>query len=559
MFGSKEFTGLAIQDDVIRVARLRVDGNDIVLTKLDRLSLVEEVNADAQTRDMDGNESAFGSDEDADSIFGLEQEEEEADEDDDLDLSGLEDDDDLGLDMVDESETPQSNEMLLYDILMDSETDKLHLGLNIPSGHTIFQVIRETDFNEVKTSDLVEDLEDKLQSIYGEPKTSDNYSYEIRDDGSLLLGSIDEESVTLQIVNSARELYSGKLSIESVLSDEISLVGLVRANYELDPDEMTAIIHFGKENCRVVFMKGEEIWLVSPIINEGTNKKSFMNTIFSKILFQLDTGEVPNLDRIVLANNTVGDSAVEFFRENFPDIKVENLSFTEDFIQTENVDESSIPRFTTAIGAALAASGVRAEAFPEISFIPKYVADRQKIFKLQWHGMLILFLIFLTPITFNYFYNQNARQIDNYSSELDQMNSQLEKVTPIVQKSNELSGNLSTLKEKLTMLDTLAQGSKEWSTKMRMLNQGIQSVGSSWVTSFSQSQDGTFIQGFTLYRNRVPQIVALFDDATLQSVNNQMMREQEIYSFSILVKEFAASDSVYSPPTPEEVQNLIGE
>ena len=109
------------------------------------------------------------------------------------------------------------------------------------------------------------------------------------------------------------------------------------------------------------------------------------------------------------------------------------------------------------------------------------------------------------------------------------------------------------------MLDTLAQGSKEWSTKMRMLNQGIQSVGSSWVTSFSQSQDGTFIQGFTLYRNRVPQIVALFDDATLQSVNNQMMREQEIYSFSILIKEFAASDSVYSPPTPEEVQNLIGE
>jgi len=559
MFGSKKYTGLAIQDDVIRVARLRVDGNDIVLTKLDRLSLVEEVDAEAQTPDMDGDDSGFETDEGADSIFGLEEDEEEQDVDEDLDLSGLDDDEDLGLDMVDESETPQSNEMLLYDILMDSEADKLNLGLNIPAGHTIFQVIRETDFNEVKTSDLVEDLEDKLQSIYGEPKTSDNYSYEIRDDGSLLLGSIDEESVTLQIVNSARELYSGKLSIESVLSDEISLVGLVRANYELDPDEMTAIIHFGKENCRVVFMKGEEIWLVSPIINEGTNKKSFMNTIFSKILFQLDTGEVPNLDRIVLANNTVGDSAVEFFRENFPDIKVENLSFTEDFIQTENVDESSIPRFTTAIGAALAASGVRAEAFPEISFIPKYVADRQKIFKLQWHGMLILFLIFLTPITFNYFYNQNARQIDNYSSELDQLNSQLEKVTPIVQKSNELSGNLSTLKEKLTMLDTLAQGSKEWSTKMRMLNQGIQSVGSSWVTSFSQSQDGTFIQGFTLYRNRVPQIVALFDDATLQSVNNQMMREQEIYSFSILIKEFAASDSVYSPPTPEEVQNLIGE
>ncbi|MDZ7680200.1 MAG: hypothetical protein U5J63_00475 [Fodinibius sp.] len=129
----------------------------------------------------------------------------------------------------------------------------------------------------------------------------------------------------------------------------------------------------------------------------------------------------------------------------------------------------------------------------------------------------------MTPITFNYFYNQNARQIDNYSSELDQIESQLKEVTPIVQKSNELDGNLATLKEKLTMLDTLAQGSKEWSTKMEMLNQGVRSVGSSWITSFSQSQDGTFLQGFTLYRNRIPQIVALFNDATLQSVNNQTL------------------------------------
>jgi len=36
------------------------------------------------------------------------------------------------------------------------------------------------------------------------------------------------------------------------------------------------------------------------------------------------------------------------------------------------------------------------------------------------------------------------------------------------------------------------------------------------------------------------------------------MREQQVYNFSILVKEFTESDSIYSPPTPEEVQNLIG-
>lgn len=561
MFGSNDYIGLSLQDDVLRVARLQVKGNDLKIIKLDRLSLVEKIDAGSTAQEIEANEdinNAFEEDEDADSIFGLE--EEESTEDEDIDFGDLEDaaEEDMALDMVEESETVQSNELLLYNIFTDIASDKLYLGLNIPAGHTIFQVIRDTDFNEVKSKDLVEDLEDKLESIYGAPTSPDNYSYEIREDGSLLLGSVENESVTLQLVNQARELYSGKLGIQTVMPDEMMLVGLVKANYELDPDEMTCIIQFGKEKSRVLFMKGEEVWLVSPIVNEGTDNNSFLNTIFSKILFQLDTGEVPNLDHILLANNTVGEAAVEFFEENFPDINVDNLSFNEEFLDTEHIDPSSVPAFTTAIGSALAASGSLDDAFPDISFVPKYVSDRQKIFKLQWHGMLILFLIFLTPITFNYFYNKNARQIASFSSELDQINSQLIKLEPTVQKTEQLQQNLSTLRTKLTMLDTLAQGSREWSTKLRMLNQGVRSVGSSWITSFSPTENGTLLQGYTLYRNRIPQIVGIFNEGTLQSVSNEKKREQEVYKFSILVKEFAQSDSVYSPPTPEEVQNLIG-
>jgi Tfp pilus assembly protein PilN len=563
MFGKNEYVGLIVQDDLIRVARLRVEGGTAKIIKLDRFSLVEKIDQQAQNRDLDTSaeqEVAFEEDDDADSIFGLEEEQEE-DIEDDFDLSELEEeeeDEDMELDMVEEAETPQTNELLLYNILSDIDSEKVYLGLNIPAGHTIFQVIRDTDFSEVKEKDLVQDLEDKLESIYGAPKSSDKYSYEVREDGSLLLGSIEDESTTLKAVNRARELYTGKVDIRSIIPDETALVGLVRANYELEADEMTGIIQFGKETCRVVFMKGEEIWLVSPIINEGTEKKSFMNTVFSKILFQLDTGEVPSLDRILLANNTRGSDAVDFFKQNFPDIHVENLAIKDEFIDNASVDPSSIPAFTTAIGSALAASGVNDEVFPKLSFIPKYVQDRQKIFQLQWHGMLILFLIFLTPITFNYFYTQNARQIDAYESDLNQMNSQLEQLEPIVNEVDVLQQDLSVLQEKLTMLDTLAQGSREWSAKLDLLNDGIQSVGSTWLTSFSQSGDGTFIQGYTLYRNRIPGIVNIFDEATLLSVNNEEMREKQVYTFSILIQSFAKSDSIYSPSSPEEVKNLIG-
>ncbi len=562
MFGNKEYVGLTIQDNVIRVARLRVDGKTLKLVKLDRFTLVEKIKAGARVQELEGTDepAVYEEDEDADSIFGLEEDE---DEEEDIDFGDLEEgaldeeEDDISLDMVDESEAPQSNELLLFNILSEIDFKKLNLGLNIPAGHTIFQVIRDTDFNEVKKKDLIQDLEDKLESIYGMPKSKDNYSYEIRENGSLLLGSVDEESITLHLTNQAREFYSGKMNIQDVIPDEVALVGLVRANYELGPDEMTAIIQFGKETCRVVFMKGEEVWLVSPINNERTEDKTFLNTVFSKILFQLDTGEVPSLDRILLANNTIGDSAVEFFTDNFPDIKVENLSFNPTLFDSENIDPGSIPTFTTAIGVALSASGAANEHFPKLSFLPKYVADRQKIFKLQWHGVLILFLIFLTPITFNYFYNQNSTQIQNLSNELNQLNTQIENLTPTVNNSDEVSENLSILREKLVLLDTLATGTREWTEKFNILNQGVQNVQSSWITSLSESDNGTFLQGYTLYRSRIPRLVNIFEEATLLNVTNEVIREEDVFSFSIVVSEFAQSDSVYSPSTPAEVESII--
>lgn len=282
-----------------------------------------------------------------------------------------------------------------------------------------------------------------------------------------------------------------------------------------------------------------------------------MNTVFSKILFQLDTGEVPNLDRIVLANNTIGEDALDFFRDNFPDIEVENLVLNEEFFDAENVDPGSVSRFTTAIGTALSASGLFSEQFPDVSFVPKYVEDRQKIFKLQWHGIAILVLIFLTPITFNYFYQQNVQKIDSLSSDIRQLDANIERVTPIVEETQALQEKIAGLTNQLELLSDLSENSREWSTKMSILNEGIDGVNNSWITSMNESDGNVTLQGYTLYRNRIPDIVNIFEEATLMNVNNEEIREKRVYRFDITVDKFAKSDDIYSPPQPEEVKNLL--
>ena len=553
MFGNNEYIGLCLEGDLIRLARIRIENNQAKIVKLDQFSLVEEVHSSANVESMAGVSEEVGQTE---SVFGFQEEEEEKE--DELDLSELnKKDSDLSMDMVDETREAQSNEVLLYTVLDDMGIDPIHVGVNVPAGSAIYQIIDDTNFKQVEEEDLVEDLESKLQSIYGSPPSKDNYAYEVREDGSLVLASIDGTSPTLDMVDEAKDFYSGKIQVEEVIADEVSLVGMVRANYDLDSSEVTCVIQCGKSVSRVVFMQGDEIWLVAPLINEGTESRSFLNTVFSKILFQLDTGEVPDLDRILLANNSLGSSAVKFFKDNFPDIRVENLSLDEELFETSSVERETIPAFTTAISTALAASGFATEHFPQLSFLPEYVKERQKIFKLQWHGMLLLFCIFLTPIVFNYFYNKNVNEIKTKTDQLEQVNSQITQITPIVESTNELKNNLSILREKLVLLDTLSRGTKEWSVKLNILNSGINRVNNSWITSMSESNEGTFLQGYTLSRNRIPRIVNIFEEATLLNVNVEEMREQDVFNFSILVKKFVGDESVYAPSSPKEVQNLI--
>jgi hypothetical protein len=460
--------------------------------------------------------------------------------------------------MVEEAEEGgQSNEVLLYNTLTEIDDTSIRLGINIEAGDTIFQIIRDTNFKEVKKKDLIADLEDKLESIYGMPKSSDRYAYEVRDNGSLILASIDEEPKLLNLINNTRELYSGKLFIDEILPDEVSLVGLVKANYELQADQITGIIQLGPERCRLIFMKGEEIWLVSPIINEGTRKRGFLNTIFSKILFQLDTGEVPNLDQLILVNNSVGKEATDFFKKNFPDVSVENFQFDSSKFSYGDQDPSSANAFTTAIGVAWAAA--EKESFPKLSIIPGYITERQKIFKLQWHGILLLLLIFLAPATINYFYQQNAQRIQTLQNELARVNSQIEQITPTVNATNKLSNQLSSLREELVLLDTLSRGTREWSSKLDIMNSGMNSnVQATWFTGMQNSEQGIMLSGYSLYRNQIPEVVDIFNEATLMNVNIEKIREQEIYRFSIVVSEFTADKSQYSPPRPEDLKTILG-
>lgn len=571
MAGNKLYTGFVLEDATIKVARISVSGKKATLENIDRIKLVnslkkvngikgEEEIFDAFDEDLE-DDSIFGIDEELDFDLDLEGDEDDEDIDLGLDLDDLEDDEDI-LDVDDMAEETEeltaSNELLIYNILNDLDSSNVKLSLNIPAGSTIFQILKDIDFSTLKKKDLNIIVDDRLEALYGTPKGSDYYSSAIREDGSLLLVSIDDVPQALQLIHNSENIYNGKITINEVLPDESLIIGLFRANYDVDPESITALIQYSENSCRVIFLKGDNLLIISPMITEGFTSRKFLNTVFSKILFQLDTGEVPNLDRIILCNNSLNEEAITFFEDRFPDIEVSEFVYNDEIFDTNDYDSATVASFTTAISLAWADAGFEKKSYPEISFLPTYVKDRQKIFKLQWHGFLLVALIILVFPVSNYFYLANSAEIDSLRENVSIKKAEIRALENTVQDYNRINSELSGIQSQLELLDELSKGTLTWTVNLDLVNKGIDNIDSIWLTNFSQSSDGGLdISGIAIYKNRISMVADIFSDAILLDVQRVLIREKEVHQFSYRIPEIVANQERYTPESAKGLQEVL--
>ncbi len=564
MFKSREYIGISLEGEFLKIARIKPRKKGFELVRLDKLKLVNpivtEKKKDAVGAKEISSEDVF-SEEDSDDIFGLELDDDQGDEDiEEIDLDELGGTADMDIeesDLLQESSQVKSNEELLANFLDDFKKNKVTIALNNEMGNTIFQVIRSENFNELKKKEVSQIVLEKLEAIYGSATTDDYYKYIIRKDGSLVLASIDEESPVLQLATKTVEKFNQKFYIHDVYPDELLMAGLFKNHYEKHDQEITGLLQIGPQKCRMVFMKGHEILQVSPVINEGTSDKNFLNTIFSKILFQLDTGEIPGLDRFILFNNAVGENASDFFRKNFPDLQVEDFKFNPELFSFEPAMKETLPGFTTVIGLASAAAGVGKENYPALTFLPKYVSDRQKTFKLHWHGFLLLILIGASPVILNHFYQQNVAEIDRLTFETNTLQSQINELQPLVDEAEELTMRLGQMQSQLQLLGELSEGNIRWSVTLDEFNRAVENVGSTWVNSFRQNNDVIMVDGYSLFRERIPALANRFDSVTLMSVRREEVRERDVFYFTMMIRRVIDDEARFTPDNTRSVNELL--
>ena len=547
---NNSYIGLALDADDLRLAQLQVKGSKIHLSALKRITIAEPKKDEKgkSYEEIQEQETEL----DVDDLFGIDNviEAEQGKNNnsvtvlDDLDLLTTPD----SLNGIDEDTDDIADENLIYTLLGGISTKRIDLALNISTGAALFQILRDADFTLLKKKQVREIIDEKLEVVYGEENTTSQYTYNVRSDGSLLLTSVEKNSSLLEMIDQGLTLFPGKIFIHEILPSEAALLGLMCANYSLEDDEVTGIISFGIKTTRLIFLKGDQIWAVAPIITEGIHSQTVLKTVFSKILLQLDSGELPSLDRIIIANNSLGKKSVQYFQENFQVIPVEEFAFNpEKFVVDEELADE-VKLYTTAIAVAWSATGQDADFFKAYSLLPSYIQERQKVFKLEWHGVLLLLLIAVIPVLFNYYYQINKNQIDQLNTDITRTEGLIKQIHTTVVGTQYLNKKYNQVSNQLKIIKGASIDAYKWGTILNMINNGTDSVRGCWITAMRSTNGGKIIiEGFSLYRNQIPKFASLFHAATLQQVSIQKIRNLEVNRFTLLVDQVVNDKKSYSP------------
>ncbi len=430
------------------------------------------------------------------------------------------------------------NNSVLLALLSQYPTSSYVLGYAI-SEPSIYYHMLESDFG-LQGKKLKQRALDELRNVRAVQPSLDAIDFYHSAEKNLVCVVREDGTTMLNALQEIKPFLGKRLPrIALIETADVALMNLARANYGFAADEVTTIVYVGVEFTRLIFMRGSEFFHFAPLLGEGHDSPNIQNTIYSRLLLEQDNMGIPRIDKILLAGESRRIELDQFIKGQLPEVDVQYLRAP--YLDTTALSpelQEQIPEYAIAIATAWKLLDDDHPGFYPVNLLPETVREGQRTFKLAWHGQILLVLVFLATFYFTSKYGTIQKEVSSKKSTLSQLQDKVaenEKLKVAIASLNEQIGRYNTA---LAVYDSLVPGSDRWNKMIAELTKGVEDLGAVWVTDVRSLGSGAMsIEGYTLYRARIPRIAALFDNSTLTKVEVKEIREKSpsVYHFVISV------------------------
>ena len=147
-----------------------------------------------------------------------------------------------------------------------------------------------------------------------------------------------------------------------------------------------------------------------------------------------------------------------------------------------------------------------------------------------------MLLLFLSTLFFTWTIAQKSKDIKELKEQLTLKEGQRAENQTLSSSIDALQQQLVRYKTSLALYDSLVPGSERWSKVLTQISHGVEDLNSIWLSDFNAGESSVLhMNGFAVYRTRIPRLSTLFDNSLLKEVDVQAIREQTVYRYQIEV------------------------
>lgn len=362
-------------------------------------------------------------------------------------------------------------------------------------------------------------------------------------------------NLLLDMLQSHARINRRRLFFQLADANDIALTDYFRHCYEHDLGGHVMLVYLGQEYRKAfVFEQGQWQHTLKLQIAQSVPDEEI---ITSKLALAIDSAGTTEPERIILCGDMASTSLVEYMLGQFATVKVELLDFADIIIsQTTEVveDNSSLSKYALPIALAYKALFLQDNGFSHCNFLPSKIIEGQKQFKIAWHGILILILIFLTAISTTNLYLGRQQRLQNETHLGYELLQKLKEQQVEADRINQIISEIELMDKNLEAMGSILDGKNYWTQLLDSINTNFRAHPTSWLSNLKQEKDLLYLNGITSKRDNVIAIADALPQSKIQKVAHSKIRNHDVWNFEIV---FAAPKLDWMAEVEQEMRSNL--
>ncbi len=427
-------------------------------------------------------------------------------------------------DLDPDSETPilqeeQTNLDIVREILNKMCPKGTNVAFNLCESHVFYKTIQTT--HETRSKKIKEEIWDIFYEESDAKPHLENVGFLRQNSGSLLALIHNDPLIFSSLLFELKSISNIiPPKIQLIDSIEFALAYEIKKTLNIEEEEETSlVVFFAKSFTKVFFMRGEKIITVLPTILEGATSEKVCETTFSKILFEFSSGNIGVISRMVLTGEYEDSKAFEFFMKKFPNLPIQKFATGRVGVSPEIKDIDQLHEYTLPILLAAKSLDNKISAPYNMNFLPRRIQDKQSIYKIAWHGVVMLSIVFVCAFLMTMQLVKNAQQISKTKTDINYLNMTAQQLAPVESQSDSLLGNISKLEKQTSLLDSLIKNTTRWSPVLETFSNAYSKIGQFSLKSLiTQAHDQLIVDAMMSKREQVAELERAINNSMILNV-----------------------------------------